>query len=62
MPRAVIIKTTPPWFVGDITVSGGDCPGARTGVVEAIKRALHDGDQHREASANKLSISIVKPG
>jgi hypothetical protein len=44
MHRAVIIKTTPPWLVGDITASGGDCPGARTGVVESINRALRDRD------------------
>lgn len=63
MPKAVIIKITPPWLVGDITVSGGDCPGARTGAVEAIKRAVRDGDQYREASTNKSKyINRQAPG
>lgn len=61
IPKAVIIKTTPPWLVGDITASGGDCPGARTGVVESIKRAVRDEYQNGEASTNKLKYINRQP-
>lgn len=56
-PSAVAINTTPLWLVEVMIVKGGDCPGSRVGVLEAMTKASR-GSWRKRSEGQMISSKL----